>query len=874
MTDTIASAPSGDTPGALPARVDIDASSPYAAAFTVYAACDQAQLAALETTAGLFLSDTITHLNLLNPRPGTPYQHATFTETVRRFARAQGCTADWVTDGETDSDTGTGIGGAALGGGVDAPDDASESSSGLPGADDRFATDAPSVAGAPSDPDAPATSSPDDAAELGFDCAGEAGTGSTGQAGSDSEFGSTNDSAPDPQAKQPASPALPGFPRFSPDRTFNAWVHTYSHAEDIAELTAIRGTTIAHTYSHVIDAMTLIHGLPKFHARCQAGDFTIEHALAATRLCSNVAFRHLPLIDDYLCHRRPDVTIQTFKKSLALKINVIEPADDRTHTAHERRRVSLTTHDDGSACLMLTGSALELHACYLRIEAFAKAIRAGNTAAFADQLPADAVIEDVRSIDALMFDILTSTTPRLTLTIRAHDTDTGATADRSIPLDLDTSATMDDIATAITTAADTAGPPHHEARPADAGPTDDTTAEAVTADAVAADAETAPTDDAETGSSHSDESAAASAPTIPAIAGNDDSESKDEESPPPPPRSPGAALRAVLTRIADAGLDDQGRSQYSLTLEAPTSPYWMAMQARMLITVPCTTLTGHSNLPGTLPDGTPLPADQARLIAGSCRTWTRILTDPATGTPIDAKAKTYHIPTPVRTTLAAQWQWCTVPGCRRRAATAEIDHIDPFNHDNPDFGGLTVFGNLHPLCKQHHQQKTDRLLTVRMRTPGIAEYTFAHGTRVTTHPGDNPVNVENARLINARTVSGTDDDSDENSPAPVSVSSTDDSDPGSRAPDADEPFTSSPRTSSPSTSNPDDDLDAPGIPPLVAEPPDSTPAPGPVRTGPECPGPACGETGTPGWMPRAGGIRWKNPAQQEWVWDNGEPPPF
>ncbi|GAA1819941.1 MULTISPECIES: HNH endonuclease signature motif containing protein [Brevibacterium] len=856
MTDTIASAPSGDTPGPLPARVDIDASSPYAAAFTVYAASDQAQLAALETTASLFLTDTITHLNLLNPRPGTPYEHAAFTETVRRFARAQGCTADWVTDDETDSDADTGDGEAALGGGDDAPGGRNDAAggTGVLSTDDRPATGVPSAAGAPPSPDAPATTDPD----------------SAGKVGTDSQASSADDSTPDPQAQEPTSPALPGFPRFAPDRTFNAWVHTYSHAEDIAELTAIRGTTIAHTYSHVTDAMTLIHGLPKFHARCQAGDFTIEHALAATRLCGNVAFRHLPLIDDYLCHRRPDVTIQTFRKSLSLKINVIEPADDRTQTAHQRRRVSLTTHDDGTACLMLTGSALELHACYLRIEAFAKAIRAGNTTAFADQLPEDSVIEDVRSIDALMFDILTSTTPRLNLTIRAHDTDTGATADRSIPLDLDTAATMDDIATAITAAADAAGLPHHEVPPGNAGPTDDTTAEAV-----AAATETAPTEDAEVGLSHSDDHATASAPKISAIAGHDGNTS-DEESP-PPPRSPSAALRAALTRITDAGLDDQGRSLFSLTLEAPTSPYWMAMQARMLISVPCTTLSGHSNLPGTLPDGTPLPADQARLIAGTCRTWTRILTDPATGTPINAKAKTYHIPTPVRTTLAAQWQWCTVPGCRRRAATAEIDHIDPFNHDNPDDGGLTVFGNLHPLCKQHHQQKTDRLLTVQMSTPGIAEYTFAHGTRVTARPGDNPVNVENARLINTLTSStGTTSSASDH---PVTVSRPDVSDTNSLAGDPDDPFTSSPGMSSPGMSSPgvsnlDDDLDVPGIPPLVVDPPDSTPPHGEVRTGPECPGPAGGEDGTPGWMPRAGGIRWKNPAKQEWVWDNGEPPPF
>ena len=58
-----------------------------------------------------------------------------------------------------------------------------------------------------------------------------------------------------------------------------------------------------------------------------------------------------------------------------------------------------------------------------------------------------------------------------------------------------------------------------------------------------------------------------------------------------------------------------------------------------------------------------------------------MLTDPATGTPIDARSKSYYIPADVRAPLIGKWQSCSTPGCTRRAETSEIDHIIPFDHD-------------------------------------------------------------------------------------------------------------------------------------------------------------------------------------------------
>lgn len=120
-----------------------------------------------------------------------------------------------------------------------------------------------------------------------------------------------------------------------------------------------------------------------------------------------------------------------------------------------------------------------------------------------------------------------------------------------------------------------------------------------------------------------------------------------------------------------------------------------------------------------LPDGSPLPADMARRLAGYASTWTRILTDPATGTPLDAKATSDTIP----------------------------NSLVPFDHSSPASGGLTRFGSLPHLCATHHQAKTDRQFSVRMAEPGRLEYVFKHGITTEVMSPDNPINIEHAKLF-------------------------------------------------------------------------------------------------------------------------------
>ncbi|HCG54630.1 MULTISPECIES: HNH endonuclease signature motif containing protein [Brevibacterium] len=528
---------------------------------------------------------------------------------------------------------------------------------------------------------------------------------------------------------------LPPFPRFRLDQTFYGWVHELSQAEDIAEFTTVLGTTTARAYAQITSAMILVHGLPKFFARCLAGEFTIEHVHATAHACRDVKFENLPLIDDYLADRRADITIETFKKSLGMKIAVVEPLEERVEEASNRRRVDITTTADGTAFLTLAGPAPELQACYLRIAAFARAMRSGNIAAFSDQLEPGTTIDDDRGIDALMFDIFTRTIPQLSIQVTSTDTTTGETSTCDIPLDV----------------------------PAER------------------------------------------------------------------PLTPASVINAVSEGITEASADNAGGcgseadgevSRAEVVLTMPTHEQWLDSQAKMITTVPFLTLAGSAELPGTFSDGSPIPADTARRVAKHSKSWTRILTDPASGTPVDAKATTYQIPANVRHTLIAKWQACTIPGCTRRAESAEIDHIVPFDHDHPADGGLSRFGNLHPLCKLHHQAKTDRKYSVRMNRSGFLQYVFRHGMSAEVAAGDHPINAAHAKMF----------DEMQRQAGPTS----------------DPPKTKT-RTA-------------------------GQPWHGDKRLSKECPGPVAAN-GQAGWVKNTSMLN-DRANDNEWIWDSGGPPPF
>lgn len=66
----------------------------------------------------------------------------------------------------------------------------------------------------------------------------------------------------------------------------------------------------------------------------------------------------------------------------------------------------------------------------------------------------------------------------------------------------------------------------------------------------------------------------------------------------------------------------------------------------------------------------------------------------------------------VKDKVYAKYSTCTFPNCYVPARKCQFDHIEPFDHSDPERGGWTIESNGHPACPYHHQAKTDGIFRV------------------------------------------------------------------------------------------------------------------------------------------------------------------
>lgn len=125
--------------------------------------------------------------------------------------------------------------------------------------------------------------------------------------------------------------------------------------------------------------------------------------------------------------------------------------------------------------------------------------------------------------------------------------------------------------------------------------------------------------------------------------------------------SPRSSAAGEAQADAEAASGPEAEVTTKIGLVMPTHGQWTASQAKMITTVLFLTLVDGTELPRIFSDGSPIPAEAARPITAKCLTWKRILTDPATDTPIAARATRHHIPSDLRLPLAGKCQSCTGP---------------------------------------------------------------------------------------------------------------------------------------------------------------------------------------------------------------------
>lgn len=148
------------------------------------------------------------------------------------------------------------------------------------------------------------------------------------------------------------------------------------------------------------------------------------------------------------------------------------------------------------------------------------------------------------------------------------------------------------------------------------------------------------------------------------------------------------------------------------------------------------------NVPAMVNNRTPID-DQTADELISRATWVyRMFTDPDTGVVLQTTPTKYRVTAPLKRVIEARSVMCSVLWCPVPARVCEKDHIEPFNHADPKRGGQTVLENLHPLCKKHHQEKTNRRISITTRDDGGLAVEFPRIGTTLVYPPESRINQE------------------------------------------------------------------------------------------------------------------------------------
>ena len=139
---------------------------------------------------------------------------------------------------------------------------------------------------------------------------------------------------------------------------------------------------------------------------------------------------------------------------------------------------------------------------------------------------------------------------------------------------------------------------------------------------------------------------------------------------------------------------------------------------------------GVAEEPGTLSDGTALPADVVRDLAFAAgSTWRRLVTDPITGEAIELSTSRYEPPPRLREAIQIRDGTCRAPGSMIPAERCDLDHDQPWAH-----GGATCAANLSAKSRRAHGHKTRGQWSTEQLSDGTIIWTTGTGRQYTTYP--------------------------------------------------------------------------------------------------------------------------------------------
>ena len=541
-------------------------------------------------------------------------------------------------------------------------------------------------------------------------------------------------------------------------------------------LAKVLDCTRAQVVTQVRKIMTAVVLMPKLWSLVRQGVIGFDRVVYTAGRAGRAGVC-IPVFDEMLTSKRVDVSWKTFKRHVTEVLAMLTTPETRAVNAKRNRSVSYWVNDDGTATLSLTGPVLEMEAFYQRVRGTARAIMANHiepfTARLTDEQKALFItenngevsevrvgdlgkveVDDDRLMDQLTLDLITGAKPSTTLRVRV--TRTGKQAP---------------IKVTYTTPE---------------GPSAD--AEAILENGTQAQTRNAPGADAN---------------------GADVSGVSATDGPGAAASGPGDADGSVW---ADRREARQAEDVYELELcvSMPEKEEWLKSQASINLTVPVlhflmnnpppgkhrseqqdparheTDEHAHGNQGSGAPPGAgvppgasepvgagseldyglpvrvdpdvrvpvmmnnrvPLDTKTADEVIAQAKWVYRMFTDPETGVVLESAPTKYYIPAALKRMVEARHPECSAPWCAVPARVCEKDHIEPFNHKDPENGGLTVMENLHPLCKRHHQEKTQKRLRVDKMDDGSLAWVFPRIGAMLVYPPESRINqLQYERLL-------------------------------------------------------------------------------------------------------------------------------
>jgi hypothetical protein len=160
-------------------------------------------------------------------------------------------------------------------------------------------------------------------------------------------------------------------------------------------------------------------------------------------------------------------------------------------------------------------------------------------------------------------------------------------------------------------------------------------------------------------------------------------------------------------------------------------PHRKAVDVTLVLTVPALAWLGRSSEQAQLGGYGPIDLETAKDLAGSAKSFVRVLTDPYTGVRLGMDRKVYAPPADLARWVRLRDGRSRFPGSHRPAHLADLDHAREWQH-----GGATDAANLVTLDRSSHLLKSAGLFEEEVLDTGAVGWDDTWGHRFEDPPDD------------------------------------------------------------------------------------------------------------------------------------------